>query len=213
MDDFFSRFDGATWPLQQRLHVYALPNDDMRQVVGKYQAQLGDDPIGTYGLGLQLLENLHFTVQMLRVHRSEVTDTEIDDLVAHLTKQVGNLAPFSLRVGPPQAGQHAVEMWVEPNADGLNPEWTELVEHTRAAATSVFGEQVLPPLGPNATPHTSLGYGVRPGDSGAITTALKRIRQPAVEVPIEQVHLLAVTQQPDLGRFTWTTLASVPLGQ
>ncbi|WP_344686406.1 2'-5' RNA ligase family protein, partial [Saccharopolyspora taberi] len=175
--------------------------------------ELGDDPIGTYGLGTQPLEFLHFTVQMLRVHRSEVSDGEIDELVDHLTKQVRKVAPFSLRVGPPQAGVHAVEMWVEPDANGLNPQWTNLVEHTRTAASSVFGPDALPPLGPNATPHTSLGYGVTNGDSGVLTSALKRTRQPLVEVPVEQVHLLAVTQRPEQGQFVWDSLATIELGQ
>jgi hypothetical protein len=210
MEDFFSRFDGATWPIQQRLHVYALPGEELRQVVAAYQAELGHNPVEQYGLGMQPLEFLHFTVQMLRKHRSEVSDAELDELVGHLTKQMRQVPPFSLRVGPPQASVHAVEMWVAPGADET---WGELVECTRVAASTVFGADALPPLGPNATPHTSLGYGTGSGDSGALTSALKRTRQPLVEVAIDQVHLLAVSQHPRQGRFTWEPLAAIPLGQ
>lgn len=213
MRDFFSRFDGARWQHQQRLHVYALPGRALREVVAAYQAVLGDDPIRTYGLGTQPPEFLHLTVQMLRRCRNEVTDAEMVTLVDHLTKALRTVAPFSLQVGPPQAGVHAVEMWVVPNADGLNPQWTELVEQTRAAVNSVFGPDALPPLGANATPHPSLGYGVGHGDSAAITSALKRARHPLVEVPIDQVQLLAVTQHPEQGCYTWDGIATISLGQ
>ncbi|MGW5789211.1 2'-5' RNA ligase family protein [Saccharopolyspora sp. NPDC003752] len=210
MDCFFERFPGATWKTQQRLHVYALPNQAVRDAVTEYHALLGDDPISQYGLGLQPADFLHFTVQMLYKHRSEVTNTDLDELVTHLTKQLRQFDPFTLRIGPPQAGVHAVELWIAPDADKT---WGELVDHTRTAVTTVFGSDALPPLGPNAVPHSSLGYGIRSGDSGAITNALKNIRRPLTEITIDQVHLLAVTQHPDRGCYTWEPIAAIPFGQ
>ncbi|MEV5542063.1 2'-5' RNA ligase family protein [Saccharopolyspora shandongensis] len=209
MDCFFERFPGATWEIQERLHVYALPNQKVRDVVTEYHTLLGDDPISQYGLGLQPADFLHFTVQMLRKHRSEVTQPDLDELVTHLAKQLRHVDPITLQVGPPQAGVHAVELWIAPDADEV---WGELVGHTRTAVTNVFGPDALPPLGPNAVPHTSLGYGVRPGDSGAITNAIKQIRRPLVEVTVDQIHLLAVTQHPARGCFTWEPIAAIPLG-
>lgn len=209
MDNFFARFDGATWPKSGRLHVYALPGQELREVVARYHDVL-DGVAQAHGLGLQPPEFVHFTVQMLHAHRADLTPDRLRMLVDTLGAALAEIEPLTLRVGPPAAGQHAVELWVHPEAD---KPWAELVEATRRAVASVLGEHALPDAGPNLTPHVSLAYGVGRGDSGAITSALKALRpRPGlISVPVEQVHLVAVSQRPEWGQFVWDRLAALPL--
>lgn len=210
MDSFFTRFDGATWGRPGRLHVYAVASDTLREVVARYHAAL-DGVAQAQGLGLQPPEFVHFTVQMLRVHRDDLAPDQLGALVDKLAAALAEHEPLTLRVGPPAASQHAVELWVDPAAD---EPWGELVAATRRAAATVLGEDALPPLAGNATPHTSLGYGIGPGDSGVITSALKALRpRPGlIDVPVQQVYLVSVRQLPEQGRYVWETLAELPLG-
>ncbi|MEU5852519.1 2'-5' RNA ligase family protein [Saccharopolyspora shandongensis] len=208
MDDFFRRHPNALWPAQERLHVYATGTAAVRAMVEQYQQALR--PLAeANGLGFQPPQWQHLTVQMLHRTRPEVPAEKLDDLVKQLTKNLAEIEPITVVIGPPQVSRHAIELWVHPDADDR---WLGLVNAVRHAVTGVLGEDALPPLGPNARPHTSIGYGTGRGDSGALTSALQAVRAEPVELRVDQVHLVAVTQHPTDGMFTWDVLESLPLG-
>lgn len=212
MHDFFMRFDGATWARSERVHLYLPANDALRTVVAGYHAELGQDPIHRFGLGLQPLEYLHFTLQMLTMHTPDLSVQARDELTAELATELQQIERFALEVGPPLPGQYAVELWVAPQAQD---QWIRLVQRIRAVVARVLGEAALPALGSNASPHCSIGYGVAEGDSGAITEALKprAAETPLVTVPVDQVLLVSVSQHPQHGSFSWTPpLATLPIG-
>ncbi|MGI8307159.1 NUDIX domain-containing protein [Saccharopolyspora hattusasensis] len=209
MRDFFRRHGSATWGRQDRLHVYALPTEPLRRAVDQYHRAL----VGLaaeHGLGLQPRENVHFTVQMLHCYLDEMSQPQLDSLVERLRAELRSVEPITLQVGPPVPSTHAVELHVSPHADN---EWRGLVSATRRAAGAALGDDALPALGPNAIPHASIGYGISRGDSGVLASALKQVRFPEIEVPVTEVHLLAVTQHPDKGRFTWDSVATIALGE
>lgn len=208
--DFFGRFPGARWPHQERLHLYVRGNEALRAAVRRYQDQLRATGVAEqHGLGLQDPEYLHCTVQMLTVTRREVTEEQLRALVRQLVAGLQWIDPFCLSVGPPAAGQHAAELWVDPAGDAP---WARLVDQVRRSVAHVLGSEALPELGANQRPHTSLGYGIGTGDSGAITSALRDVRQCLVEVPVTELELAAVTQHPSQGAFSWQTVARVPVG-
>lgn len=212
MQNFFTRHAEATWPTQQRLHVYLRANEELRGVVRRYQQQLQDSGVATaHGLGLQDREFLHFTVQMFTLYLRDVPEAAVESLVSRLTSALAQHKAFQLRVGPPQPSVHACELWISPETDD---QWTQLVRTVRTATADILGPNALPPEGPNLTPHTSIGYGVGPGDSGEIMSTLKAVepRPTLVEVPVTELELVAVTQHPSEGRFTWDTLATLPIG-
>lgn len=207
MRDFFRRFPGAIWDRQQRLHVYALPTDDLRQVVEQYHAAIADIA-AEHGLGLQPPQWLHLTVQMFHTTLADIPPQRLDELVDKLTAATTPLPRMQLRIGVPQVGAHSVELAVEPTADD---QWSRTVHAVRDAADAVLGSDALPDLGSNRVPHTSIGYGIGNGDSGELMSALKRIRLPPVAVDIDELHLVAVHQHPDRGCYTWDYLAKLPL--
>ena len=210
MQDFFGRFPGARWPQQERLHLYVRGNEALRAAVRRYQDQLRETGVADHhGLGLQDPEYLHCTVQMLTVTRREVTEDQLRALVRQLVAGLQWVAPFCLSVGPPAAGQHAAELWVDPAGDAS---WERLVDQVRRSVAHVLGSEALPDLGSNQRPHTSLGYGISTGDSGAITSALRDVRHGLVNVPVVELELAAVTQHPSQGSFSWETVARVPVG-
>ncbi|MBQ0923093.1 hypothetical protein [Saccharopolyspora endophytica] len=212
MRDFFSRHEAATWPEPERLHVYLRATDELRTVVDRYHEALRRTGIAAeHQLGLQKLEFVHFTVQMLSVCRREVPQPVLDVLITRLRSALTGVGPFSLRVGPPQASVHAVELWVDPVTD---PAWERLVGVVRSGIAEVLGEGAMPPVASNGRPHTSLGYGYGDGDSGVLTAALKDVtpRPALVDVPVRELELVAVTQHPRRGQFTWDTVAVLPVG-
>lgn len=208
MKSFFRRFDGATWPQQGRLHVYATGNAELQRVFDTYHQALS----GTaeqHGLGLQPGRWAHFTVQMLLRAVAELSADERAILIQSLIAATAELPRLTLQVGASRgASEHAVELAVDSAVDD---QWRAMVEAIRAAIADALGPDALPELGPNAVPHTSIGYGVGDGDSGALTSALNKVRLPSVSVPVDELHLVAVTQVPAEGRFTWDTIATLPL--
>lgn len=148
---------------------------------------------------------------MLNVYRHAADVALISKLVDRLMADLSTVEPITLLVGPPQPSTHAVELWVDPVADGP---WRELVSSVRSACSSMLGTDALPPVTSNGTPHTSIGYGIDDGDSGAIASKLKTIdpRPSLIEVPISEVRLLAVTQHPSQGKFTWDHVETFLLG-
>ncbi|MEV0698627.1 2'-5' RNA ligase family protein [Saccharopolyspora sp. NPDC050389] len=208
MDNFFRRHPMATWPAPQRLHIYATPVDQrLRATVERYQDALR--PLAAeHGLGLLPPEWQHLTVQSLGLTRSEVSASEHAELAEKLSKAVSQVDPISLVIGPPQVSRHAIELWVHPAAD---EPWSALVGAVRREAADVLGADTLPPLGANGRPHTAIAYGIGRGDSGVLTSALQQVRTEPVAIEVRQVRLVAVTQHPSKGWFTWDSIADLPL--
>src|SRR5699024_4878759 len=108
-----------------------------------------------------------------------------------------------MRVGPPQVGERAAELWVEPS-----PLWMPLVLYVRSAAASAG--LATDRLHPSTRPHVALGYGTGDGDSGVLPDARKRVPHPLVEDAVQELHLASVHYTPG-GTFTWDSLARIPL--
>ncbi|MER7015329.1 2'-5' RNA ligase family protein [Saccharopolyspora sp. NPDC000359] len=211
MRDFFTRHATADWSARSRLHLYALPSDELREAVGRYHQVLGATA-AEQGLGLQPPEFLHFTVQMLHPSRDDIAPEQLAALTEALTAALAEVPPLELQIGPPVPSMHAVELWTHP-VPGIDAAWGHLVDAVRSAITSVLGADVLPERGTNAVPHTSIGYGIAEGDSGRLASTLKKVRIPLITVPITEVHLLDVEQHPGQGRFTWAApVVTIPLG-
>lgn len=210
MEPFFARFDGATWPQQGRLHVYALGNEPLRRAFETYHRHLVTTGVAEHhGLGLQPGKWAHFTVQMTLRSIQGMPAGDYSRLATALAETAVSLPSLTLQVGAPRgAGRYAVELAVDPVVDR---QWTRMVEAIRGAISDALGPEVLPPPGSNSVPHTSIGYGTGEGDSGAITDALNSVRLPAVTVPVTELHLVAVTQYPSEGRFAWSEVATLPL--
>lgn len=210
MEPFFTRFDGATWPQQGRLHVYALGNEPLRRAFETYHRHLvASGAAEEHGLGLQPGRWAHFTVQMTLRSIQAMPARDYSRLTNNLTDAAAALPSLTLQVGAPRgASEYAVELAVDPAVDR---QWTVMVEAIRGAISDALGDDALPPLGSNAVPHTSIGYGTGTGDSGVITGALGAVRLPAVTVPVTELHLVAVTQHPSEGRFSWNGVATLPL--
>ncbi|KGI79342.1 hypothetical protein IL38_23840 [Actinopolyspora erythraea] len=187
--------------------MYALPSPEVRETARQYHEAVAD-AAAEHGLGLQPLDYLHATVQMLRVATSEIGQPELDNLTSALRAGVAKQPPLVLQVGPPQVTRSAMEMWVSPETD---ESWRGLVETVRGAVQTSLGDDALPPLGSNAVPHLSLGYGYGDGDSGALASALRDVRAPLARMPVTSLSLLAVTQHPEAGQLSWTPVATLPL--
>src|SRR5699024_9727818 len=121
-----------------------------------------------YGLGLVPPAWLHATVQMLLTSLDELDADQLADLVAALRRRLAAIPPQELTYGPPQVSAHAIELWIDPAAD---QPWRWRVESVRAAVCEVLGAEARPLLGPSVTPHTSIAYGIGPGDSGRAMSA------------------------------------------
>ncbi|MFD7161157.1 2'-5' RNA ligase family protein [Kribbella sp. NPDC059898] len=189
-----------------KLHLYIVAPDPVRELAAKYH-----EVMHAHGdlVSLQPLEWLHMTVQMLQAYtsrgaaRTGLMDEE--SLQHRLRTELGGFEPFDVTVGPAVVGVHAVSLWSPPPAAAF----TELVARCRAAVGNAFGEQVL--AGPPKQPHITIGYGRTAGDSDALIRSVKDVWAAPVTFTVPAVELVAVTQDPVEGRYSWSRLDHIEL--
>ena len=191
------------WPYTGKLHVYALPDDELRDELLGYQTILD----GVDYCRPQPRDYLHATVQSYPVFRQQVRGARLDALQDGLAQFTATLAPFTLRFGGPVVHKRAITA----DAEGIES-WEQLVAGIRRAATSTVCTEDDLDKAP-FRPHMSLGYAKADGSTAELKQALAALGRPLDrELVVDQVHLLAVDMHPDEGRFDWEPVASYKLG-
>lgn len=157
-------------------------------------------------LGVQPPEALHATVHQFAEHTDDVNDEWYDALGEQLHGIAASTAPFSLEFTPPQVGEFAVTV-----DDPESAAFVDLLESVRSVISSVSTASTIPAPPPHG--HVSLAYTVADGP-GALTG---RVLEAAVgtslrlSLPVEEFHLVGVTQDRKNGWFLWETIRSYRL--
>lgn len=196
MRPFFS--PDRLWPDgHTRLHVYLHPNlhthPQLAALIKQARGVLAEYP---REVTLVPDEWLHLTVAAAPF---EVDD--LDHLRASLRQALHGLPPVGLRVGSTLATYSSVLL------DAGDPDRAFAGLHARV------DEAILRSTGRPATittaPHLALAYGADAAtvDSGRIGTALRhQCRPPHAPLTISEVLLVRVTQDTEIGAYTWDCL-------
>ncbi|GAP54124.1 hypothetical protein AHiyo6_06890 [Arthrobacter sp. Hiyo6] len=190
------------WPLRNRLHVYVLPDDDLRSELGKRQRILKEFDY----CSIQPAEYLHATVQQFAVSTEDTTAEQTAAFMDALKLLAATTAPFSIQLAAPKA-----EDWALGARGTTTPEWKALVEGVRTAAARTINSGTPMPEAPNR-PHISLGYGLADGSSEDIQRASDDVTTNGLPpLKIKEMHFLAVHQNIERGTYTWNATSPVTL--
>ncbi|MEW2385555.1 2'-5' RNA ligase family protein [Micromonospora sp. NPDC047707] len=154
------------------------------------------------GLDLVPLDGLHLTMQGLGF-TDEVSDADIEAIVAEARQRCGALPPLELSLGP-----------VDPDAEGIGllvRPW-DRVEHLRATIRDAISAvwPTVPEPAQGFRPHVTIAYSGAPTPTEPIRARLAELRdQPPAKVNIRQMPLIALRRENRTYR--WTTVATVPL--
>lgn len=200
-----SFFESMTWPRSRgRLHVYAFANASVVTMADAYHRMLGE--FGAAGLRRQPDEFLHVTIEQIQRYEDDLTDDQLQDLSTALAKQVATVPAFELTVGPALMGRAAIGFDAVPDEP-----WQQLRRAVRDAAVELLGDDAVKPMvGPGA-PHITISYATEPVDLEP--HVLHRVRAGRATLPVNEVYLVAVDQDPAAGVYSWPgTIATLPLG-
>lgn len=192
-----------TWPWRRgALHVYALPEPALQAALAPFHGALATVPF----CAVQPPEFLHATVTRLPWFLADPATPPVATITAAVADVVSRTAPFTVELGRPEITDYGVVV------DGpAGPEWDGLVDGVRAVARAMAPDRPLPNR-PYA-PHVSLGYGVDDGDGELLRAPLDAIAADGpFRMPVGEVHLLSVHQEPERGIFSWDPIAVLPLG-
>ncbi|MEA5454742.1 hypothetical protein SPF06_08415 [Sinomonas sp. JGH33] len=203
MKRFFGE-PATLWPsLRNRLHVYVLPDDELRSALVERQRALD----GVDYCSVQPAEYLHATVQQLSRTSSEADPAAVGRFLERLGDLAAATKPFEVPLGAPVVDDFAL------GARGLaTPEWTALLDGVRAAAADTVNAG-LPIPDPPFAPHVTLGYGVAEGSGERIQGASDSLGgEPLPPLVVSSMHFLAVHQDTERGTFTWDTTTELAFG-
>lgn len=196
MESFFDT-PAARWDrLDQRLHVYVLPNESVAEYAELFQREITSR--GIDGLSIQHRPWLHMTIQIINRHADELGAGELENLTSALDDAVSTVDAFGLTAGPALAGGTAITLDATPDQP-----WRQLRTAVRAAATVALGPAAVPPLNAPGRPHITLGYAQKALDIQPHLGWLAHRRHGRALMSVERVHLVSVTQDPQKGLFTW----------
>jgi 2'-5' RNA ligase len=206
MQSFFSRVPAARWPSPfGRLHVYAFAGPEVTTLTQAYQRLLAER--GVTGLSRQPAPFLHLTVEMLLPHVDDLTGEQLGRLRDALAEQIAALPAFELQVGPALLSLYSITLDAVPDEP-----WQQLRQAVRTAATAALGDDAVPPQTRSSQPHVTIGYATGDTDIGPHVSALNDLRLPRAVLTVDEVHLVAVDQDPAAGIYTWPApLATFPL--
>ncbi|MDF1487779.1 2'-5' RNA ligase family protein [Tessaracoccus caeni] len=197
MRNFFESMEPWRQP-EGSLHLYVLPDDDVRERLVSAQEAL----TGIEHLPLMPPAYLHMTVHRLSQF-DDLPQVEFSRLAQHLTPLFDSFPAFTVDMGAPELHETSVGVTASPSA-----EWDSLIDGVRRTLSEAFpGDDLLFP--PHA-PHLSLGYATGPASDDEVRARLKD-QPPIGDVRIGTVELVSVTVRPDLGIFDFTGLAAWPL--
>lgn len=206
MEAFFTARN--RWPAGwTRLHVYLCPDLSTDRALADLIARTQTVLTGIPWLALVPVDWLHLTVQQIsQPQAAQITPAQRQQLLDALGAHLAPVAPFQLTVGSVLVGASGVVADVDGDQPGQPLH--DLHARTRTAISSVLGPAAIDR---NAMPpHLGLGYGLGPGSSGHLQSALRRaVRPPHATMTVDRVHLVDVTQ--GTTGYTWTTVGQVPL--
>lgn len=149
---------------------------------------------------------LHMTIQSLCP--TPGTDAEeISELAGAVRRELGDVGPPQVQLGPARIDGGAVGWAVYPEA-GL----ADIHARVREASRKVLGDQRIRQQRGRWWPHVTLGYGAADEPADDLAAALARAGLPRVDVTIGELAL--VDQEQDLVRreYRWQMINAVSLG-
>jgi len=199
------------WPAGvTRLHVYLLPDltvdAGLAGLLSRCRAVLDTVPF----VAAVPDPWLHATVQMITGRAAaQISTHERQRLVAALTAALADVPACSLTVGSVMASASGVVADMDGDLPG--EPFHEIYLRCRQAIADALGPDAI--AYETLPPHLTLGYGIAPGDSGTVQSALRRqVRPSHATMTVRQVHLLDVVQDADRSQYRWTPVARIPLG-
>ena len=202
-----SFFESWTWPRPRgRLHVYALANPAVAAMADAYHGVLADG--GVTGLARQPDEFLHVTIEQVQRYTEDLTGDQLTTLISTLGKHIAAVPAFDLTVGPALVYTHAITLDAVPDEP-----WQQLRRAVRDAATEAFGADALRPMDSPGAPHITISYATADIDVESHLHAFYGGRFGRATLPVNEVLLLAVDQDPVAGVYSWPDpIAAFPLG-
>ena len=173
--------------------------DGLYRLVRGYQAGLED----LEGLDLIPLEWLHLTVQGVGFV-DEVSQHDVQAIVAAVGKQCAALAPFDLAFGPAVVTDEGIMLPGSPEGPVQ-----ALRRALRAGIADVWGVATVPE-GEAFTPHVSVAYSNADGSSERFVQAVQAWVPEAATVRVRAASLIVLDR--DARMYRWTQHASVTLG-
>ncbi|MDO5512134.1 2'-5' RNA ligase family protein [Corynebacterium sp.] len=192
------------WPsTSPRLHIYidASPLSANPQVSAALSALT---PLPW--LGVQPPRALHATVHQLTEHTDDVDDEWYAEVDSRLRGVAAASAPFSLTFTPPQVGEFAVTV-----DDPKSGAFDELLGACRNVISSVSSTRTIPAAPPHG--HVSLAYTISDGSRSRTAQALEAAIGTShnSSLPVEEFHLVGVTQDRKNGWFLWEPIRTFRL--
>ncbi|WP_336854586.1 2'-5' RNA ligase family protein [Sinomonas albida] len=189
--------------LRNRLHVYVLPNSELRSALSARQAVLE----GVEYCSVQPEPYLHATVQQFATSAEEVSREEVEAFTERLALLAEETEPFSIELGAPVVDDFALGV-----RGALSPAWTSLVDGVREAAAATINQGRAMPPGPFG-PHVTLGYGLADGSGEQLQRESDLLAtEPLPALKVASLHFLAVHQDAEAGTFTWDATVPFELG-
>lgn len=196
MENFFARKE--EWRnAEGALHLYVLPTGD--ELLDRLAGIRGRLEGAALHLPTMPETYLHLTVQRLAHFDDEVSQAELSRLGAALTEGLASVPPFSLELQAPAVTADSVVCHAE-----ATDEWRTLVDTVRTVLQD-WGGAALPD--PPAAPHLTVAYATGTVDDEVVAARLAECEAPGAIV-VDEVHLVSVTERPEVGIFDFTTYAS-----
>ncbi|MFF0490113.1 2'-5' RNA ligase family protein [Nocardia sp. NPDC004068] len=150
-------------------------------------------------------EGLHITIQGVGFG-DEVSDEDLDAIIAVARRRLARSAAFEFEVGPPKVDEETVGMPVrDPGAlEGVRAE-------LRAAIGEVWGEEGVPERGVSFTPHLSLAYSTGAASISVMTEkiAAAGLEEVTATETVTAISLIELNR--DARRYEWREVVRVPL--
>lgn len=187
--------------MRNRLHVYVLPDNELRSVLGERQLILNDFDY----CSVQPPEYFHATVQQFAVTREEVSAEQAAAFMDALQLLAAEMEPFSIELAAP-----AADNWALGVRGIATPAWRAVADGVRAAAARTINAELPIPPGVHV-PHISLGYGLADGSTEQIQRASEDTKNRIPPLKVDTLHFVAVHQDMERGTYTWDTTSPVQL--
>ncbi|RQW93607.1 2'-5' RNA ligase family protein [Micromonospora inaquosa] len=190
------------WRADRQFYTWHLTFEhqpELHSLVTDLQSQLA-----LPGLDLVPLDGLHLTMQGLGF-TDEVTNSDIEAIVAETQRRCAGLPPLELSLGPVDPDAEGVGLLVRP--------W-DRVEHLRATIRDAISAvwPAVPEAAEGFRPHVTIAYSGSQAPTEPICARLTtlRHRSPA-RVTIRQATLIALRREHRT--YEWTTMAVAPLAR
>ncbi|MFD4258687.1 2'-5' RNA ligase family protein [Streptomyces sp. NPDC058534] len=200
MESFFSQ--KRTWANGPYLHFIAVLDDPAYVAF----TQAHHDLLADYGdrVGIVPAPWLHWTAQ--GVHH-QLAEDQVERAVRAAREAARQAAPATVTMGPVWPGPSAVTVAMYPEEP-----LAEINALVRNAVSTVPGVQ-LREAGDRYWPHSTLAYYRSPSVHDAdFNRRLRNIRPQRAEITIRRLLAVYMHQDLNLGYYTWTPIAEIPLG-